>query len=133
MRYKRLGAASISRTTSSWLSTVGSLCGTFGKMRSSKARSLPLQRALVQEPQRRDADLDGAGLELLLLQQVSLITSQVLRAQLLRRAMEVFGKLSGPHRGSRGSWTVNSCAAEARAACAGEVGSWESPSYDHSP
>jgi len=54
----------------------------------------PLQRALVQEPQRRDTHLDGAGLELLLLQQVSLITSQVLSAQLLRRAMEVFGKLS---------------------------------------
>jgi hypothetical protein len=54
----------------------------------------PLQRALVQEPQRRDAHLDGAGLELLFLQQLSLITSQVLSAQLLRRAMEVFGKLS---------------------------------------
>jgi len=35
-------------------------------------------------------DLNGAGLELLLLQQVSLITAQVLRAQFLRRAVEVF-------------------------------------------
>jgi hypothetical protein len=54
----------------------------------------PLQRALVQKPQRRDAHLDGAGLELLLLQQVSLIMPQVFWTQLLRRAMEVFGKLS---------------------------------------
>jgi hypothetical protein len=38
-----------------------------------ESRITPLQRALVQEPQRRDAHLDGGGLELLLLQQVSLI------------------------------------------------------------
>jgi hypothetical protein len=53
-----------------------------------------LQRALVQESQRRDAHLGRAGLELLLLQQVSLILSQLFWTQLLWRAMEVFGKLS---------------------------------------
>jgi hypothetical protein len=52
-----------------------------------------IQSAVVQESQRRDAHLDRAGLKLLLLEQVSLITSPLLWTQLFRRAMEVLGKL----------------------------------------
>ena len=39
MRCMRFGAASISRVTSSWLSTVGNVRGCLGKGRSSKAKS----------------------------------------------------------------------------------------------
>jgi hypothetical protein len=83
----------------------------------------PFQGALVQESQRRDPHLDSTGLKLLLLQQVSLIMSQVLCAQVFRRAVEVLGKLpDGTEIAADGGRRVVS-PLKARAACAGEVGS----------
>ena len=60
---------------------------------ASKARSRRFRVRLYRNRKGRESHLDTAGLRLLLLEQVSLIASQVLWAQLFRRAMEVLGKL----------------------------------------
>jgi hypothetical protein len=80
MQYRRLGAASISRASSSWLSTIGSFTGTLGENQIVVSEVTTPQHALVQEPQCRDPNLDGAGLQLLLLQEKDLVTSKVVGA-----------------------------------------------------
>ena len=92
-RWDRFLAESISRPTSSWLSTTRQFLLPLG-IRQIFLHVAALQHLYVKKPQRRDAQNDRRVGELSLFQQMDVISAQVVRA-------EFFQRFVGPSAGMR--------------------------------
>ena len=87
-----MSAESISRATSSWLSTVGRLSGRLGVRRVFHGPG-PFEDGHEEEAQRRQPYGDGGGLQLAHAEQVDLVVADVVEAELVGRAAEMSGEL----------------------------------------
>ena len=88
IRYRILGADSISFSTSSGLRTTGAFRPS-GQSHIVELRVMSLEHLLEEEPQSRHAVLDGSGRQLLVPQHVELELAQLFGPQLVRRFVEV--------------------------------------------